>query len=285
MSLIQCCHIAAKKTSSERRIHVALYLCLVPAILYEQMTKAPQTSANEKADHQLDDTALNAIRSILTEDQEQGPPRPFSRKSGPSDEILRDPSPRSTKSQLLPELASPEDAAETHDALTGLKRWKYALGRKAKSANNAPVRASRADVSEPHSGIGARIKGYIPKSSYIALGVLVLFLVLRPWIVLGLLTLFFLALAGVFVAVGYDCFWQGVIKFCRWYAMRRPERAVILRGRLDRFAIAWDTILDRFPAGTVDGLYLPDFGAVASADARHAEAMERRLSSLQDKGA
>jgi len=44
--------------------------------------------------------------------------------------------------------------------------------------------------------------------------------------------------------------------------------------------VAWDGILDRFPEGTVDGLYLPDFGELAAADDRHTEAMDRRLSGL-----
>lgn len=87
-------------------------------------------------------------------------------------------------------------------------------------------------------------------------------------------------ITGVFLTVGYDGFWQGMIKFGRWYANRRPARAALLHARLDRFAVAWDGILDRFPEGTVDGLYLPDFGELAAADDRHTEAMDRRLSGL-----
>jgi len=48
----------------------------------------------------------------------------------------------------------------------------------------------------------------------------------------------------------------------------------------DHLSVAWDGILDRFPEGTVDGLYLPDFGELAAADDRHTEAMDRRLSGL-----
>jgi hypothetical protein len=43
--------------------------------------------------------------------------------------------------------------------------------------------------------------------------------------------------------------------------------------------------LDRFPEGTVDSLYLPDISELASAEARHDAAMERRLSGMSGKGA
>lgn len=279
--MVQRSHIAANKSPSERRIHVEE--CQeFPAILYAQMTKTPQTSSKENADDQLDDAALTAIRAILTEDHAQAPHSIVSRTSGPSNDILHDGASRSAKRQLLPELASPVDDPEPHDAPTWLTRWTYSLGRMRTGVDAAPTRVSRAEVPEPGTVSAAKIKSYVPKPAYIALVALVLCVVLWPWLVLGLIMLSFLGLACLFVFVGYDGFWQGVIKCCLWYAVRRPERAVVLRGRLDRFAVAWDAVLDRFPEGTVDGLYLPDFGALASAEARHADAMERRLSGLQD---
>ena len=44
----------------------------------------------------------------------------------------------------------------------------------------------------------------------------------------------------------------------------------------------WDAVLDRFPEGTVDGLYLPDFGEMAAAEARHDAALDRRFDRLRD---
>lgn len=43
----------------------------------------------------------------------------------------------------------------------------------------------------------------------------------------------------------------------------------------------WDAVLDRFPEGTVDGLYLPDFGEMAEAEARHDAALDRRFDRLR----
>jgi hypothetical protein len=111
------------------------------------------------------------------------------------------------------------------------------------------------------------------------LALLVLF---RPWLVVGVLLLTVFLILGVFLALGYDGFWRRGMAIGRWYAGRRPERAADLHNRLDAFAIKWDAILDRFPEGTVDGLYLPDFGEMAAADARHDAAMARRFDSLRN---
>ena len=47
----------------------------------------------------------------------------------------------------------------------------------------------------------------------------------------------------------------------------------------------WDAVLDRFPEGTVDGLYLPDFGEMAAAETRYDEALDRRFDSLRNSEA
>ncbi len=117
------------------------------------------------------------------------------------------------------------------------------------------------------------------------MGLFALVVLLRPWLVLGLFVLSLLVLIGVILTVGYDGFWQGVMKASRWYGKRRPHRAEALYAKLDRFAMRWDAFLDRFPEGTVDGLYLPDLEQLATAERRHDEAVARRLAGLQGKGA
>ncbi|MFG6515814.1 hypothetical protein ACGYLX_00010 [Sulfitobacter sp. 1A13496] len=114
------------------------------------------------------------------------------------------------------------------------------------------------------------------------LSLLALAVVLRPWLVFGVLFITVFIVLGVFLALGYDGFWQRAMALGRWYAARRPERAAALHARLDAFAIKWDAVLDRFPEGTVDGLYLPDFGEMAAAEARHDAALDRRFDRLRD---
>ncbi|MFG6583699.1 hypothetical protein [Sulfitobacter sp. 1A12779] len=121
-----------------------------------------------------------------------------------------------------------------------------------------------------------------PPARAVILSLLALAVVLRPWLVFGVLLVTVFVVLGVFLALGYDGFWQRAMALGRWYAARRPERAAALHARLDAFAMKWDAVLDRFPEGTVDGLYLPDFGEMAAAEARHDAALDRRFDRLRD---
>ena len=50
---------------------------------------------------------------------------------------------------------------------------------------------------------------------------------------------------------------------------RSPQRANRFARRVDKVAVLWDGVLDRFPEGMVDGLYLPDFQSILAAEERH----------------
>jgi hypothetical protein len=255
---------------------------------------------------ELDAGSLNAIRSILIEDP--APSAPASRSSAdltgagaqetaasqdvPAAQTVR---PR-RKADALPELgAAIDDGFEDPDAprakagLLSRLRRKTAAPAPAATMRAVDRTARRNDSAAGgrFSGLipdGATLSGYRPKPAHITLGLLVLVVLMRPWLVIGLLALVVFIMIGVFLIAGYDGFWHGVMKSNRWYAKRRPERAALILARLDRFAMRWDGVLDRFPEGTVDGLYLPDFGDMDAAERRHTEAMDRRLSGLQGKG-
>ena len=148
------------------------------------------------------------------------------------------------------------------------------------------------DLSKPESAKAKsrmrsvlKLPNWRPSPGMIGLAVLALLVVLRPLLVLGLILLMVFITLGVFLALGYDGFWQRAMALGRWYAKRRPERAARIHARLDAFAMRWDAVLDRFPEGTVDGLYLPDFGEKAAADLRHDEALDRRFDSLRNSEA
>jgi len=132
------------------------------------------------------------------------------------------------------------------------------------------------------AGAKARIASYRPKPKHLLIAGAVLLVLLRPWLVLGLVFLTVFGVAVLFLILGYDGFWQRGMRLARWYANRRPDRAQVMHQRLDDFACKWDAVLDRFPEGSVDALYLPDFGDLAAADARHTEAVDRRLQSMQE---
>lgn len=134
----------------------------------------------------------------------------------------------------------------------------------------------------PLARLKARITGYRPTPRHLVIAACALVVLFRPWLVVGLILLTLFVFIGIFLILGYDGFWKRTMGLARWYARRRPSRAVELHRKLDNFAMKWDAFLDRFPEGSVDGLYLPDFGELATADARHDEALDRRLSSLRE---
>lgn len=128
----------------------------------------------------------------------------------------------------------------------------------------------------------AQITGYRPTPRHILLASAALLIVFRPWLVVGLVLLALMLLALTFLVLGYDGFWLRAMGAARWYANRNPDRAGELNRKFDTFALKWDAFLDRFPEGTVDGLYLPDLGDIAQRDARHEEALDRRMQNLRE---
>ncbi len=214
------------------------------------------------ADAGLDDESLLAIRSLVSEQPATDPARrdqPSRTVDGPAA-----PQRNQRKADSLPPLAEPHgDTAERSPRKVADRK------RSVRPAGGALA------------GLRARVRGYRPKPTHIALALLLLLVVFRPWLMFGLIFVTLVIITGVFLITGYDGFWHGVIRISRWYARRNPARAGVIHRRLDGFAMRWDAVLDRFPEGTVDGLYLPDFGGLATADARHDEAMERRLAGLR----
>ncbi|KIN73898.1 hypothetical protein [Sulfitobacter guttiformis] len=259
------------------------------------MTAAPKTSPqhSEAAETGLDEQSLSAIRSILTEETpvQSRTPVHAAAKAGEVhvDEApleARTPTRVRRKADTLPELERPDDSVRIDPIRK--KRW-FSFRRKgAAIVRSAPLKSKqRESMVKPSrtSPLVDRIRGYRPTAAHIALAGFALLVLLRPWLILGLMLVLVFITVGVFLIAGYDGFWHGVVKANRWYASRRPARAAVLHARLDRFAMRWDAVLDRFPEGTVDGFYLPDFGDLATADARHDEALKRRLASLNEKSA
>lgn len=135
-------------------------------------------------------------------------------------------------------------------------------------------------------GIFGRMKtsvfGYRPSVKVVIWACFAILVFMRPVLIIGLSLLGLLIMIGVFLVVGYDRFWKGAMGLARWYAARRPDRAAEMHRKLDAFALKWDSVLDHFPEGSVDGLYLPDFGNMANADARHDAALDRRFANLSE---
>ena len=143
------------------------------------------------------------------------------------------------------------------------------------------------DPATPAGGVAAArlidsARGVRPRPWQVALALGVGLMLFYPWVALALGVLAALTVTAIFLIFGYDGVWLRLIALARWQARRDPARGAALHARLDAFALRFDAFLDRFPEGTVDGLYLPDLGALEEARRRHEAAVDQRLSRLRE---
>lgn len=81
-----------------------------------------------------------------------------------------------------------------------------------------------------------------------------------PYWVLGAVAAWFMLAIGAFLTIGADRVWTALEWLVHGYARMRPSAAVGTYAWLDSVAFRWDAVLDCFPDGMVDSLYMPDFG-------------------------
>lgn len=211
----------------------------------------------------LDQTSLAAIRNLLATEPEVAPQPVAERQVAKA------------KAAFAP-LPDPADAPAPRRVSTSPQSPHRETKAKAKSDGAQDGLVQR---------LKAKVLGYRPTALHIVLGCFAMMVIFRPWLVLGIMFLTGFVITGIFMILGYDGFWRRAMGLARWYARKRPERSFEMHRKLDSFAMKWDAVLDRFPEGSVDGLYLPDFGDLAAADARHDAALDRRFDSLRETGA
>ena len=216
------------------------------------MTVQDKPHTPEKTE-ELDAGSLAAIRDLLASETPVAPPRTKARRPAPAAADV--PAARSAPTERV---ARPDPAPQPAEA-----------------PEPAPA-AGRLQA------LGARFTGYRPKARHVLLASLLLLVVFRPWLVLAVVVLGLFVVTAIFLILGYDGCWRQTMRLARWYARRHPSRSIEIHRRLDAFAMKFDEFLDRFPEGTVDGLYLPDFGDLAEAEARHDAALGRRFEALRE---
>lgn len=121
------------------------------------------------------------------------------------------------------------------------------------------------------------------KRKHVAAAALVALALIKPlWVLFAVLALVLL-IAAAFYFAGGEKIWRGVMLALHNLSDTDPDRAVRIRARLDRFAVKWDTFLDRFPDGMVDGLYLPDFQVLSQDEALNEKRIAERLERLANE--
>ena len=126
------------------------------------------------------------------------------------------------------------------------------------------------------------IRGYRPKVWHIFVAVLLLVTLWSPWLIVGFAASIVFVALGLTLVLGTDGFWYRVMRLSQRYAKKNPRGAVRLRRRFNAVATRWDRVLDKFPEGKVDGLYLPDFEQMAAADNQREHTIDQRFSDLRE---
>lgn len=118
-------------------------------------------------------------------------------------------------------------------------------------------RATQRRTALPRLSVPTALRRASPR--WAAIAVLFGCAMLYPAVIVFPLFVSIFSVIGAFVLFGSERVWRAVSRILTRYEARAPRKAARLMARLDAFAVHWDAILDRFPEGTVDGLYLPDF--------------------------
>ncbi|WP_299602602.1 hypothetical protein [uncultured Tateyamaria sp.] len=138
----------------------------------------------------------------------------------------------------------------------------------------------RAGLFRPLTSMISRVRRFEPKTRHLALASAALLFVVRPhWFVIAAVIAVVLIVA-TFLTLGADRIWTSVLGWLDRIEMKDHGRAEDLRAKLDTFAYRWDSVLDVFPDGMVDSLYMPDFQSLQQAEAEHQQVVAERLSRM-----
>ncbi|KIC45437.1 hypothetical protein [Tateyamaria sp. ANG-S1] len=207
-----------------------------------------------------EEETMSMIRSVLTEGGDTAPEKvaeaPMQKQQVQAFvERTTEAAPR-RRADDLPELAAVEEEARP---------------RKKRSPRGLPR------LLRPVSALIQRVRTFQPTTRHIGLALMALLFVVRPhWFVIGAV-LALMLVVGTFLTLGADRVWHGILAWLDRIEARNPARAAELRGKLDTFAYRWDSVLDIFPDGMVDSLYMPDFQSMQQADIEHQQVVSDRL--------
>ncbi|WP_299049207.1 hypothetical protein [uncultured Tateyamaria sp.] len=227
-----------------------------------------------------DEETMSTIRSVLTENT--APPQQVTPRAAPARAPAPDPARDTAPAAAAPEATRAFVDRTVDDAPRRRASDLPNLETAKQTANRRPGLLSRLGMSLARP-VGA-LRGFQPTTRHLALASVALLCVVRPhWIVIGTVLMLAMVL-GAFMVLGSDRIWHGVLAWLDRVEARDSARACELRGKLDSFACRWDGILDIFPDGMVDSLYMPDFQAMQQAEIDHQQVVSDRLNRMAQEG-
>ena len=212
-----------------------------------------------------EEETMSMIRSVLTDDIDLPKEKPTRKAKAAAPQVQDAPAPEAFVSRTLTDAPRRRvtDQAPTEP----------------KTARTSPF-----SLFAPVSRAVQSLRAFRPSTRHLAIVSVALLIVVRPhWFVIGLV-LSLAIIVAAFMVLGADRIWGAILARLDRVEATDPARAQHLRTRLDRFAFRWDAVLDLFPDGMVDSLYMPDFQSAKEAEAAHIEAMGQRLDRMVQEG-
>lgn len=123
---------------------------------------------------------------------------------------------------------------------------------------------------------------FLEKRHIVALAAIVL-VAFRPGLVAAAVFLWFFLVVGMFLIFGADRIWRAMSWAVKSYRARNSEGADKLLDWLDGVAVRWDAVLDRFPDGMVDSLYMPDFANLENHEEVYDDMLNDRLDRMHSQ--
>ncbi|MEP4196444.1 MAG: hypothetical protein ABJL99_12505 [Aliishimia sp.] len=154
------------------------------------------------------------------------------------------------------------------------------------SVKAAPVkktakRKAMPKITFPAVQVPAIVRFVTPR--VLATLVLIALAMLYPALIVFPFVLTAFCVIGSFLFFGSERVWNAVSRGLTRYEARAPKRAAKLLDRLDAFAVHWDALLDRFPEGSVEGLYMPDFAHYETEQQSRDAAVDARLERMHSQ--
>ncbi len=149
----------------------------------------------------------------------------------------------------------------------------------AKEAADSGADASDAPSKQPMKK--SRLSGIISTNRLIWLAIIGIVIVRPDWIFLGIL-MWAVFVVGAFLLVGADRIWRAISWAAKRRATKAPDKGAKLYAWLESVADRWDRVLDCFPDGMVDTLYMPDFANFEPPKAAHKARVEAKLQTLKN---
>ena len=164
---------------------------------------------------------------------------------------------------LIKSVISDQKRVNSRDALPDLAPVEREANTTAQPAKN---RFKSRKTNPKARSLKGRMLAYRPTRNHILIGAFVIVMILRPWLIPGILFVTFWVGLIAWLTLGPDRMLEWAGNAWDRLSTRNPDLAERLRQRGDAFALRFDAMLDKLPDSWAEKLALPDMSRPLEAE-------------------